>query len=76
MFRPLMGLAQEKLIIDHMLDKGSISGMEADHLYKVKDLPRRIYTLRNEGWKIASIRLKDNCGQRYVRYVLGKGSGF
>lgn len=74
-FKPLMGKRQEDLILDHLYDKGSITGMEADHLYKVKDLPRRILNLRNDGYKITSVPCTDSCGQRYVRYKLGKIAG-
>lgn len=72
MFKPVMNKTQEDLILDHLKNTGSISGVEAFALYKVRSLPRRIATLKERNWKIDSIRMEDNCGQRYVRYVFCK----
>lgn len=70
MFKTVMNLTQEILILNHLKAEGSISGVEAMALYKVRSLPRRIATLRSWGHDIKSICCEDNCGQRYVRYRL------
>lgn len=61
---------QEQRILDHLLDVGSISGIEAQSMYKVRSLTRRITSLRREGWDILSEWKVDHTGQRYVRYWL------
>lgn len=58
------------VILDHLLKVGSISGIEAQNLYKCRALPRRIKDLKELGWNIVSHLRKDNTGQRYVRYEL------
>lgn len=68
MFKPVMNRRQEELILDHLLNEGSITRVVAESLYKVRDLPRRIHTLREAGFRILSVRLRDHCGQRYVSY--------
>jgi hypothetical protein len=70
MSKPIMGKPQETLVIQHLFKSQTISGLEAYALYKIRSLPRRILTLRQEGYKIKSIHMKDQTGQRYVRYQL------
>jgi hypothetical protein len=60
--------SMEDTILDHLIDVGSITGLEAQGLYKCRHLPRRIKTLRERGFSIISHRNKDHTGQRYVRY--------
>lgn len=66
---------QETRIINHLRAVGSISGLEANDLYRVRDLPKRISQIqqahhlrRNES--IRKERRKDATGQRYMRYHL------
>lgn len=68
MSKPIMGISQETLVLHHLFKSRTISGLEAYALYKIRSLPRRILTLRQEGYKIESIHMKDLTGQRYVRY--------
>lgn len=57
-------------ILGHLIKVRSISGNEADSLYKCKALPRRIADLKELGWEITRQFKVDATGQRYVRYEL------
>ena len=63
-------MTQYTKILSHLVDVGSISGLEANDLYRVRSLPRRIADLRENGFQIKSEWKKDRLGQRYVRYSL------
>lgn len=66
----VMNKSQEALLIDHLKATGSITGVEAAAIYKIRSLPRRIANLRDRGALIHSKRCKDHTGQKYVRYEL------
>lgn len=61
---------QAQTVLRHLNEVGEISGMEADNLYRVVDLPKRISELRQAGALIASEWRKDHTGKRYKRYFL------
>jgi len=61
---------QKELILNHLRHLGSISGMEASNLYKVRSLSSRISELKKTGLVIISERKHDITGQLYVRYRL------
>jgi len=63
-------MSQYQKILNHLIDVGSISFVEANDLYRVRSLPRRIADLRENGFQIKSEWKKDRLGQRYVRYTL------
>jgi hypothetical protein len=63
-------MSQYQKVLNHLIDVGSISFLEAWTLYSVRSLPRRIADLRANGFEIVSTWKKDNNGQRYVRYSL------
>lgn len=65
-------MSQNDKILTHLHDAGSISGLEAWDLYRVRSLPRRIADLRQRGIEIVSDRRKDRLGQRYVRYSMAQ----
>lgn len=62
--------SQTQRILNHMIDEGSISGLEAAELYRVRALPRRIADLKELGFKIVSEWRTDPLGQRYKKYKL------
>lgn len=61
-------MSQNKKILDHLNNVGSISFLEAWTLYSVRSLTRRIKDLREAGHEIISENRRDHTGQRYVRY--------
>jgi len=63
-------MSQTEKILDHLSKVGSITFVEANDLYRVRSLPRRIADLRQAGHDIVSEWRTDNLGQRYTRYSL------
>ena len=63
-------MSQNQKILSHLRDVGSISWVEANDLYRVRSLPRRIKDLRDEGHSIVSEWRTDKLGQRYTRYLM------
>ena len=61
-------MTQEQTVLKHLKTVGSITGIEASAIYKIRSLPRRISTLKVQGHYIESIAKRDITGQRYVRY--------
>lgn len=61
---------QTARIANHLIELGSISGVEASAMYKTRSLPRRIKDIRDLGVAIRSEVKFDLTGQRYVRYVV------
>lgn len=72
-----MKLNQEQLVMQHLHAVGNLSGLEAADLYRIRDLPKRISTIRanrrkylNPGEMIGGEMRKDRIGGRYMRYYL------
>ena len=63
-------MSQNDKILTHLRDVGSISWVEANDLYRVRSLTRRIADLRQRGLEIISEWKTDRLGQRYTRYTL------
>ena len=63
-------MSQTQKILEHLTKVGSISWVEANDLYRVRSLTRRIADLRQAGHDIVSEWRKDHLGQRYTRYSL------
>jgi len=61
---------QYQKVLNHLIDHGSISALEAAELYRVRSLSRRICDLKDEGFEIVSEWRKDPLGQRYKKYRL------
>jgi hypothetical protein len=57
-------------VLDHMTVAGSITGVEAAAVLKVRHLPRRILDLKESGISIRKEMKQDSQGQRYARYWL------
>ena len=62
--------SQKDKILDHLINVGSISFVEANDLYRCRSLTRRIADLRQAGHKIGSEWRRDTLGQKYTRYSL------
>lgn len=62
-------MKQNELLMKHFENVGSISNMEAQSMYKIRALPRRVSDLEAKGYKFDRVRKTDLTGQRYVRYV-------
>lgn len=72
MFKTVMQASQQDLIVRHLIANGSISGVEASAMFKVRDISRTMRYIRAKGYKITTERKVDSCGQRYTRYFLDK----
>jgi hypothetical protein len=66
-----MAMSQTNKIMNHLIDVGSITFLEAWTLYSVRSLPRRIKDLRERGFNIITEWRKDNNGQKYAKYLIG-----
>ena len=66
---------QETYVLDHLRKVGTISGREAEDIYRIRDLPKRISVLRQEGVEIDVVLKTDTLGQRYARYALATNKG-
>jgi len=54
----------------HFSMRSTITNIEAQNLYRIRALPRRISDLEERGMKFNRIRKTDPTGQRYVRYAI------
>lgn len=70
--RTLNSKSMNDLILAHLKDRGSITNVEAQALYRCRALPRRIADLKTKGHDIMSVLRQDKTGQRYARYVYVK----
>ncbi len=61
---------QLELLIRHFEHQPSISNVEAQAVYRIRALPRRIADLKEKGWEFDSAWKVDLTGQRYKRYFL------
>lgn len=61
---------QLRTLVNHLKKKGSITNVEAQAMYKMRALPRRIADLKDEGYTIDRKMSVDMTGQRYARYFL------
>lgn len=61
---------QAAAVLEHLRAAGSITGVEAAAVLKVRHLPRRILDLKERGVSIRKEMKQDSQGQRYARYWL------
>ena len=64
------GMTQIEMLIQHFLENDSISDGEAQLVYRIRSLPRRIMDLKNRGYVFEHEWHRDATGQRYIRYVI------
>lgn len=70
---PALSLApQTQKVLDLLRSKGSLTGVEAAAVAKVRSLTKRVHELRSAGIPIHSEWRRDSEGQRYVRYYLAE----
>lgn len=73
--KPELAQSQEELVGLHLINRGSISSMEAFELYGITRLSARIFKLRKRGWNISSelVTEKNRYGHtvNFVRYRMG-----
>lgn len=67
-------MTQNETLLTHLRTHGSISPMEANHLYRVAHLARRIKDLKEAGQDITTELKQDPTGRRYARYYLGRAA--
>ena len=67
-----MPMSQDDLILQHLQQVGTITGVEASALYRARSLTSNISRLRTRGYIIHSERKLDQTNQRYVRYTYKK----
>ena len=67
-FSPLNKKPQTSLLLDHFRKNNSISGIEAQAMFRIRSLSRRINDLEAIGHRFAREQRLDTTGQRYVRY--------
>jgi len=61
---------QAQQVLTHLANHGPLTGVEAEAVYRIRHLPRRIADLRDAGFEIKSQHCRDATGQRYARYTL------
>ena len=64
------GMSQTEMLMKHFEEHESISSGEAQMVYRIRSLPRRIMDLKNKGSEFRHDWNRDATGQRYIRYVL------
>lgn len=61
-------MSQDDMLTRHLLETGSITGMEAQTIYKTRCVTSNIARIRAKGMNIYTEFKKDLSGQRYARY--------
>ncbi len=64
-------MAQNEMILEHLLKGWSITPLEALNLYGSLRLGARIYDLRSRGIRIERENAKGSNGKRFARYWMG-----
>ena len=62
-------MSQTRLVKDHLDKFGTISPLEARHVYGIERLASRVDELRRDGVKIFTRIKLDARGKRYAEYV-------
>jgi hypothetical protein len=63
-------MSQIALLVKHFDNQDNISNIEAQAVYKIRALPRRIADLKVRGYTFRHDWKTDLTGQRYMRYFL------
>ena len=70
MKEPTKKLTQKEMLKKHFENTDNISNIEAQAVYKIRALPRRISDLKEEGYAFRHEWKTDLTGQRYMRYFV------
>ena len=70
MKEPKKKLTQKEMLKKHFENTDNISNIEAQAVYKIRALPRRISDLKEEGYAFRHEGKTDLTGQRYMRYFV------
>jgi hypothetical protein len=66
-------MTQRETILNHLQKYGSISPLEARHVYGIERLASRVDELRQSGFKLTTSIKKDAKGKRYAEYAFTPG---
>ena len=67
-FQTVLEKPQTEQLLDHFRSVKSISALEAQGMFLIRSLSRRINDLEAKGHKFFREQKRDTRGQRYVRY--------
>lgn len=67
-FPTLGSRSQTDMLLEHFLVRQDISALEAQSLFRIRSLSRRINDLEARGHLFNRVMKTDTTGQRYVRY--------
>lgn len=67
-------MTQRDQVIEHLNKYGSISPLEARHVYGIERLASRIDELKKSGFQITTTGKKDAKGKRYAEYAFTPGA--
>ena len=62
--------SQYQTILNHLIDHGPITVIQAAELYRVRSLTKLIHTLKQNDFNIVSEWVTDPMGRRFKRYSL------
>jgi hypothetical protein len=75
-FKPVHDRPMVDILLAHFQKVGNISALEAQGMFKIRSLSRRICDLKERGHVIRPVMKLDSSGQRYVRYFyVGRTDG-
>jgi hypothetical protein len=60
--------SQLDLLLNHFKVRDSITNIEAQAVFRMRSLSRRVCDLKSRGYKFRKDMRTDATGQRYVRY--------
>lgn len=61
---------QAQTILDHLIQQGSITNVEANAVHRCRSVSRRITEIQDEGHPVTKEWRRDTTGQRYLRYAM------
>jgi len=68
-------MTQQEQLLNHFQKKPSITNVEANAVFKIRSLHRRILELEAQGYVFKREWKRDTTGQRYMRYhYLGRAA--